>query len=168
MVFATGIVFSFPVNWRCWETQQQNIPVKISLFYNRFEVTASPIIHPHSSLPVRFFLNKMDTTMPKKLLKPTLETTNSNMQLETLSLALLLWHLGLFGVQLSQLNTLEYTNSNWGSLKAWSAPIYPKRFPKFTWEYSSSHHMQSYSLTQCAATACSSDTTQKGKEVAFF
>lgn len=110
--------------------------------------------------------------MPKKLLKPTLETTNSNMQLETLSLALLLWHLGLFGVQLSQLNvymdTLEYTNSNWGSLKAWSAPIYPKRFPKFTWEYSSTHHMQSYSLTQCAATACSSDTKQKGKEAAFF
>lgn len=47
MVFATGIVFSSPVNWRCWEAQQQNIPVKITLFYNRFEVTASPIIHPH-------------------------------------------------------------------------------------------------------------------------
>lgn len=67
--------------------------------------------------------------MPKKLLKAAFETTHSNLQLETLSLALL----RLFGVQLSRLNvymdTSEGTNSNSGSLKAWSAPIYPQEIP---------------------------------------
>lgn len=109
----------------------------MSLHYNRFEVTAFHIIHQHDfHLPSQsgFSLMRRTTRMPKKLLEPTFETTNSNMQLDTLS----------FGSsataspccsskQLSPLpaskvymNTLEYTNSTWKH--GVQNPTHPKRY----------------------------------------
>lgn len=68
---------------------EKNIPVKISLF-TIIGLRLRPFILFINMififLQFRFFLNKRRTThMPKKLLKPKFETTNSNMLLDTLS-----------------------------------------------------------------------------------
>lgn len=103
----------------------------MSLHHNRFEVTAFHIIHQHDfHLPSQsgFSLMRRTTPMPKKLLEPTFETTNSNMQLDTLSFGssataspCCSWkQLSPLPASKVYMNTLEYTNSNSCHLKAQS------------------------------------------------